>query len=44
MPFAATRLDREMIILSEVSRTEKEKYIWYQLQVESNIWHKWTYL
>ena len=26
MPFAATRMDLEMIILSEVSQTEKDKY------------------
>ena len=27
MPFAATRMDLEIIILSEVSRKEKDKYI-----------------
>ena len=26
MPFAATRMDVEIIILSEVSQTEKDKY------------------
>ena len=26
MPFAATRMDLEMIILSEVTQTEKDKY------------------
>ena len=26
MPFAATWMDQEMIILSEVSQTEKDKY------------------
>ena len=26
MPFAATRMDLEMTILSEVSQTEKDKY------------------
>ena len=26
MPFAATRMDLEMIILSEVSQTEKDEY------------------
>ena len=29
MPFAATWMDPEMIILSEVSQTEKDKYITY---------------
>ena len=27
MPFAATRIDLEIIILSEVSQTEKDKYM-----------------
>ena len=27
MPFAATWMDLEMIILSEVSQTEKDKYL-----------------
>ena len=26
MPFAATRMDLEIVILSEASQTEKEKY------------------
>ena len=26
MPFAATRMDLEMIILSEISQKEKDKY------------------
>ena len=26
MPFAATRMDLEIVILSEVSQTEKDKY------------------
>ena len=34
MPFAATWLDLEMIILSEVSQT-KTNIIWYHLYVES---------
>ena len=33
----------EIIILSEVSQT-KTNTIWYQLYVDSDIWHKWTYL
>ena len=44
MAFAATWMNPEIIILSEVSQTEKDKYIWYQLYVESKIWYKWTYL
>ena len=36
MPFAATWMDLEIIVLSEVSQTEKDKYhIIYQLYVES---------
>ena len=27
MPFAATWMDLEMIILSEISQTEKDKYL-----------------
>ena len=42
MPFAATWMDLEIIILSEVSQTKTN--IWYHLYVESKIWHKWTYL
>ena len=37
MPFAATWMDLEIIILSEVSQTEKDKYQWYCLYVESKI-------
>ena len=43
MPFAATWMDLEIIILSEVSRA-KTNIIWYRLYVESKIWYKWTYL
>ena len=36
MPFAATWMDQEIIILSEVSQTEKDKYyISHHLFVES---------
>ena len=35
MPFAATRMDLEIIILSEV-RQRKTNIIWYYLYVESN--------
>ena len=37
MPFAATWMQLEIIILSEVSQTEKDKSIWYHLYVESKI-------
>ena len=42
MPFAATWMDPEIIILSEVSQT-KTNIIWYHLCVESKIWYKWPY-
>jgi len=35
LPFAATRMDLEIIILSEVSQTEKDNIIRYHLYVES---------
>ena len=35
MPFAATWMDLEIIILSEVSQKEKTNTIWYHLYVES---------
>ena len=41
---AATWMQLEIIILSEVSQTEKTNTIWYHLYVESKIWHKGTYL
>ena len=43
MPFAATWMDLEIIILSEVSQKEKDKYH-IHLYMESKIWHKLTYL
>ena len=45
LPFAAAWMNIEIIILSEVSQTEKDKYIWHHLYVESKKnWYKWTYL
>ena len=43
MPCAATWMDREIIILSEVRR-RKTNTIWYHLYVESKILYKSTYL
>ena len=43
LPFAATWMDLEIIILSEVSQT-KTNTIWYHLYVEAKIWQKGTYL
>ena len=40
MPFAATWMELETIILSEVSQKEKEKYIQYHLYVQSNTRNK----
>ena len=37
MPFAATWMQLEIIILSEVSQNEKDKYHMYPLYVESKI-------
>ena len=42
MPFAATQMNLEIIILSEV-RKRKTNTIWCHLHVEYKIWHKWTY-
>ena len=39
MPFAATWMEPETLILSEVSQKEKDT-IRYHLYLESNIWHK----
>ena len=44
IPFAATGMDLEIIILSEVSQKEKTNTIWYHLCVEPKIEHKWAYL
>ena len=42
MPFAATWMDLEIIILS---KSDRERQIsWYYLYVESKVWCKWTYL
>ena len=35
MPFAATWMDLEIVILIEVSQTQKDKYHIYRLYVES---------
>ena len=40
MPFAATWMQLEIIILSEVSQKEKDKYHMISLFVKSKIWHK----
>ena len=41
MPFAATGMELEIIILSEVSQKEKDKYHKdrYHLYMESKAWH-----
>ena len=44
MPFTATWMELETLILNEVSQKEKDKYHCYHLYVESKIWHKRTYL
>ena len=40
MPFAATWMELETLILSEVSQKEKDKYYMISLYLESNVWHK----
>ena len=42
MPFAATWMDLEIIILSEINQLKTN--VWYPLYVESKKQHKWTYL
>ena len=43
MPFAATWMDLEIVILSEVHQTEKDKYdITYMWILRK--WYTWTYL
>ena len=44
MPFAALWMDLVIIILCEVVQKEKDKYHVIFLNMESKIWHKWTYL
>ena len=39
MPFVATWMELEIIILSEVSQKEEDKYHMTSLHVESKIWH-----
>ena len=46
MPFAATWVELETLILSEVSQKEKDKYLYLEsnhLYLESNIRHKRTF-
>ena len=40
MPFATTLMDLEMIILSEVSQTEKDTHQMISLIMESKVWYK----
>ena len=43
MPFSATWMDLEIIILSEIRQKEKDKY--HMISIMWNLtWHKWTYL
>ena len=35
LPFAATWMDLKDIMLSEISQTEKDKQVWYHLDVDS---------
>ena len=40
MPFAATCMQIELLIVNEVSQKEKDNTIGYQLHMESKLWHK----
>ena len=42
MPFAATWMDLEIVLLTEVSQIKTN--ITYHLYVDSKTWHKWTYV
>ena len=43
VPFAATRMDLESVVLNEVSQ-RRRNVIWHPLYVESKKkWYKWTY-
>ena len=44
LTFAATWMQLEIIILSEVSQKEKDKYHMISFICGIKIWHKWTYL
>ena len=44
MPFAATRMQLEILILSQVSQAEKDKYHRISCLCGTKLWHKWTYL
>ena len=41
-PFAATRIDLEIIILSKVSQKEKDKY--HITYMRNLVQHKWAYI
>ena len=43
MPLAATWMDLEIIILSEISQ-RKTNIIWYHIYVESKKMIQWTYI
>ena len=43
MPFAATWMQLEIIILHEVSQKKKTNTVWYHLYMESKIWHAEIY-
>ena len=45
IPFAATWMQLEIVILSDISQEENDKYLKrHYLHMESKIWHKGTYL